>query len=306
MKNANWMPEFEIHGQLDGPTEHAQFHNPDGIAIAPDGNMYVADTENDLIRRIDPAGEHVTTYVGMKGWGRGLNDGASYRAKLMQPSGITISPNGNIYFAEVFTQRIRLITPDRVVTTFVGEGKPGLTDGFGQFASFRYPASLDCDKKGNIYVADKYNHAIRFVTPSRVVTTLAGGIAKGLRDGSITTALFFEPRGVAVGEDGRVYVSDFETGRIRMISKDNMPQTPGQTADTMSLEERLSEGMRKLEMEPLSRPDTPEWDHARGYRNTEQHVGGANTKNPYLGNTLHGCGRALVYDTNEFVPGKRN
>jgi len=212
-------PNFHIEGVRDGHAKtHAQFDTPEGITVGLDGSLYIADTCNDRIRKVSPDGEQVTTHAGMKGFGRGVEDGPCYKAKFFLPFGITITPNGNLFVSEWSTQRLRLITPSRVVSTVAGDGIAGLKDGQGRDARFNYPLSLRSDSSGNVYVADKFNHAIRKITPSFEVTTVAGGWGPGSEDGMLSSARLYTPRGLAISPDGTIYVSEANTHKIRKIS----------------------------------------------------------------------------------------
>ena len=101
-------------------------------------------------------------------------DGTGTEATFNAPIGIAIDAVGNGYVADSFNHKIRKISPNGVVTTLAGNGTDGATDGTGTAASFSGPAGVAVDAMGNIYVADYYNHKIRKISPSGVVTTLAG------------------------------------------------------------------------------------------------------------------------------------
>ena len=124
---------------------------------------------------------------------------------------------GNVYVADSGNNRIRLITPDGVVRTIAGTGRPGYADGPALDALFSYPHGVSVDASGNIYVADLNNHRVRQIAADGVVKTIAGNGQPGHVDGLPQIARFKGPRDVAVGADGAVYVADTDNDRIRRV-----------------------------------------------------------------------------------------
>jgi DNA-binding beta-propeller fold protein YncE len=148
----------------------------------------------------------------------GATDGAAAASRFSDPFGVAIDPVGNVLVADGGdSNRIRQITPDGVVSTFAG-GREGFIDGAGVAAAFNTPSALAFDRRGNLYVADTGNHAIRKITPGGVVTTLAGTGKPGYLDGAANTAQFNGPVGLAVDKAGNVYVADTYNDRIRRIA----------------------------------------------------------------------------------------
>jgi RHS repeat-associated protein len=148
----------------------------------------------------------------------GSTDGTGIAASFNQPLGAATDAFGNIYIAEAGTHIIRKITPGGVVSIFAGSYFAGYTDGQGTAASFYHPVGLTVDGAGNIYVADEDNHVIRKITPSGLVTTLAGNGTQGNTDGTGTAARFYYPCGVTVDAGGNVYVADTYNNKIRKIT----------------------------------------------------------------------------------------
>lgn len=180
---------------VNGPAAQARFLGPRDIARDADGNVLVADSGNDAIRRVSPDGV-VTTMTGANG--RGSRDGPCASAQFALPEALAVGPEGDIYVADRLNYAIRRITPDCLVTTLAGSGERGYHDGPGELARFSQPSAIAVDGAGNLLVVDVENHAIRLVSPGGEVSTLAGG-----RRGDP----FVFPQQIAVGDDGDVFVA---------------------------------------------------------------------------------------------------
>jgi hypothetical protein len=154
-------------GSSDGPGTAASFYNPWGVAVDGSGNVYVADRNNHLIRKITSAGV-VTTLAGSGS--SGSADGTGTAATFHYPHDVAVDGSGNVYVADQNNHLIRKITSAGVVTTLAGTGSIGSANGTGTAASFYYPYGVGVDGSGNVYVADYNNHLIR-----KIATTLASG-----------------------------------------------------------------------------------------------------------------------------------
>ena len=212
-------------GNVDGQGTAARFDSPEGIVVDPNGNIYVADTSNDTIRKITSTGM-VTTVAGIaKSYGS--NDGQGTAARFFLPTGVALDANGNFYFADRYNYTIRKIDSAGMVTTIAGfAGSYGSTDGQGTAARFYNPTGVAVDSSGNIYVADSYNHTIRKITSTGMVTTIAGQVnSKGSNDGQGTAARFYTPQGVAVDTNGDIFVADTNNHTIRKITSTGMVTT---------------------------------------------------------------------------------
>ena len=145
----------------------------------------------------------------------GSADGTGSAARFNKPGGVAVDSSGNVYVADRNNHTIRKVTPGGLVTTLAGSaGVGGSADGIGSAAEFYYPSGVAVDSSGNVYVADANNYTIRKVTPSGVVTTLAGSAGlNGSANGTGSAARFSYPNGVAVDSSGNVYVADAGTAR---------------------------------------------------------------------------------------------
>ncbi|MCE7996898.1 MAG: hypothetical protein HEP71_33360, partial [Roseivirga sp.] len=207
-------------GSIDGTGTSAGFNNPVGMATDASGNLYVADRSNHRIRKISPSGV-VTTFAGSS---YGSNDGTGLSARFNGPSYVALDLSGNVYVSDVGNRKIRKITPAGVVTTFAGSGNRGNSNGTGTAASFNSPAGLAVDSQGNVYVADRDNHNIRKITPSGVVSTLAGS-SRGDIDGTGAQARFYSPYDVSVDIRGNVFVADRNNQKVKMITPSGVVTT---------------------------------------------------------------------------------
>ena len=203
-------------GYIDSFATFASFDLPAGVAVDSSGNVYVADSQNDVIRKIAPSG-NVTTYAGLGTPGH-LDTTSNY-ALFNKPYGIAIDSVGNIYVADFINNCIRKIIPSGWVYTLAGSVTQGYFNAIGTAALFNSPSSVAVDGFGNIYVADYGNNVIRKITSSGLVTTLAGSGTAGASDGVGTTASFNHPFGVAVDKSGNIYVGDRDNNLIRKITQ---------------------------------------------------------------------------------------
>ena len=200
-----------------------EFYNPQGVAVDEAGNVYVADTWNNRIRKVTPGGV-VSTIAG--DGTEGFQDGNGAEARFHRPLGVAVDKAGNVYVADSENNRIRKITPAGEVNSFAGNGKLGYQDGDGKEARFNYPTDLAVDLLGNVYVADSENHLIRKIVLGRVVTTFAGKYeTSGYVDGVGTKAEFYCPFSLALDKAGNLYVADHYNYRIRKITPDGVVTT---------------------------------------------------------------------------------
>jgi sugar lactone lactonase YvrE len=209
-------------GLVNGQGTSSSFRFPVGITVDRDDNLFVADRYNHVIRRITPSGS-ASTFAGSGT--RGGADGERSSATFDEPNGLAFDSQGNLYVVEYPTHKVRRISRDGVVSTFAGNGSPGNSDGFGSAARFHFPAGIAIDANDTIYISDSYNHAIRKLTPSGLVSTFAGSGSSGRSDGRGIQASFFFPGGLAVDSQGNLYVADYGNNLIRRISVDGVVTT---------------------------------------------------------------------------------
>lgn len=211
-------------GSVDGPTNQARFYFPEGVAVDAAGNLYVADTLNSTIRRIDPGGL-VITLAGTAGNSGNTNAIGAF-AEFDDPQGIAVDGNTNIYIADTANSTIREITPagnNWVVTTLAGlPGNLGSSNGIGSSALFNLPGAIAAYGETNLFVADTGNSTIRMLVPSGtnwIVTTLAGSAGtNGFLNGTNSHALFNQPAGIAVDANRNLYVADTGNAAIRKMT----------------------------------------------------------------------------------------
>ena len=207
-------------GSLDGASGVGVLLAPQGVAVDSSGNVYVADTGNNSIRKVTSGGA-ITTLAGTAGTDTtdfvegapstaGSTDGTGAGAEFNQPVGIAVDSSGNLYVADTGNDTIRKVTSGGVVTTIAGSpGQTGTADGTGSAARFKGPTGVAVDSNGNLYVADAGNSTIRKITPAGVVTTMAGLPANyAVVEGTGSAAIFDVPTGIAVDGNGNVFVTD--------------------------------------------------------------------------------------------------
>jgi sugar lactone lactonase YvrE len=214
-----------VGGSQDGVEDAARFQSPGGVTVDSAGNVYVADTGNNAIRKISPTGK-VITLAGQPGSHGGLDRQGS-AARFWAPFGITVDSAGNVLVAEVANSAIRKISAAGQAGTLAGlAGNPGTNDGVGDNAQFRNPWGVAADRNGTVYVADTSSSTIRKITPAGAVSTFAGLAGNsGSSDGVGGQARFSNPHGVAVDGAGDIFIADTGNNTLRKITPNGLVST---------------------------------------------------------------------------------
>jgi GT2 family glycosyltransferase len=220
----------------NGPAIEAQLDTPGGVALAPDGDVIVADSHNDRIRRVDKQTGTIITIAGSGESGYDGDDKPATEAALNTPSAVAAAPNGDIYFADTLNYRVRMIDAKTgLIHTVAGDGTPGDPDNVGDggpatSAHLNMPSDVAIERtSGDIYVADMHHNRIRRVdAKTHVITTVAGNGKWGYSgdDGPATQATLAGPAGVAVVEEGNgkvtVFIADYYNGHVRAVGPDGV------------------------------------------------------------------------------------
>ena len=201
-----------------GPAVGAELNWPFGVALDRTGNLYIADSNNHRIRRVDTTGV-INTIAGNGELGYSGDGALAVHARLFQPSGLAVDDAGNLYFADAPNQSVRRVDANGTITTVAGGGYDG-DGGPATLARLRQPSGVAVDPLGNLYIADSQNHRIRRVDTRGIISTIAGtGEASYSGDGGpAVRAELHRPGRVAVDRDGNIYVTDSENHRLRVIT----------------------------------------------------------------------------------------
>jgi len=210
-----------------GLASHCALHWPEAIALDETGAIYIADGDNNVIRKINGSGI-ISTVVG-SGFesgtgtgGYGGDGGPASAARLFYPSGVAFDAAGNMYIADRKNSRVRMVTAAGIISTFAGTGVPGFSgDGAAASAAkLDSPTRVTVDGAGNVYIADAGNHCIRQVNTSGTINTVAGtGGTPGFNGdgGAASSALLNSPQDMALDPSGIMYIADYNNNRIRKV-----------------------------------------------------------------------------------------
>lgn len=249
-------------GESDGDRSLARFNNPTNVALGPDGNLYVADYENGVIRVVRPSGRTLTfirqegfaypfgmafapdgtLYVQTDGDDAGRRDyesGTIWRVdrdtgvatplvrSVGRPRGLVVLPDGRLVMADNEHHVVRILdVGTRQITDLAGgRDAAGYADGAGAAARFDHPYDVVLTRDNVLIVADQMNNRLRAVTLDGTVTTYAGSGAQSSADGASAEASFNHPQGLALDANGNVFVTDLDGYAVRRVSPDGVVTT---------------------------------------------------------------------------------
>jgi uncharacterized protein (TIGR03437 family) len=212
-----------------GPASSAQLNAPRAVAVDSSGNIYIADTLNNVVRKVSSSGT-ITTVAGNGTAGYGGDGGAATAAQLNRPQGIAVDANGNVYVADTQNARVRKISGGAIATV-AGSGTPGYggDGGAATAAQLFVPIGIAVDSAGNLYIADFTNNRVRKVSTSGVIATVAGNGNAGYSGdgGPAADATLNGPTDVAVDSNGNLYIADLNNDVVREISDGNIMTVAG-------------------------------------------------------------------------------
>jgi sugar lactone lactonase YvrE len=205
-----------------GAATSAMLSNPFGVAVDAAGNLFIADSGNQRIRKVSTSGI-ITTVAGNGTYGYSGDGGAATSAMLSDPYGVTVDAAGNLFIADSGNQRIRKVSTSGIITTVAGNGTAGYAGDGGAATSglLSGPQDVAVDSAGNLYIADTFNSVIRKVSTSGIITTVAGNGTAGYAGdgGAAILAQLYRPFGLAADSSGNLYIADSYNYRIRKVQQ---------------------------------------------------------------------------------------
>ena len=204
-----------------GPATAAGLNQPDGVAVDGSGNLYIVDLGNYVIRKVSPSGI-ISTVAGNGSMDSSGDGGAATAASFMEPVSVAIDGSGNLFIADKLNSRIRKVSSSGIISTVAGNGSFSYSGDGGPAtaASLYFPYSVIVDGGGNLFIADEDNSRIRKVSPSGIISTVAGNGSSGYSGdgGPATAASLNVPSGVAVSSGGNLFIADGGNEVVRKIS----------------------------------------------------------------------------------------
>jgi sugar lactone lactonase YvrE len=206
-----------------GPATSAQLDYVTGVAVDAVGNVYVSDAASHRVRKVAAGSGTITTIAGTGAWGYTGDGGPAVAAQIFSPQDLAIGPDGDLYFATRWTATVRKVDlGSGIITTVAGNGSTGFSGdgGLATSAQLDSPIGVNFDKAGNLYIADRANHRIRKVAAGTgIITTVAGtGVAGAAGNGGpAVSAQINAPEGVAVSGDGKIFISEMQSHRMRIV-----------------------------------------------------------------------------------------
>jgi uncharacterized repeat protein (TIGR01451 family) len=199
----------------------ARLSNPYDVAVDASGTLFIADINNNRVRKLTPNGV-IVTVAGSGSLSGAVGDGGPATSAIIGPTSVAVDASGSLWIADVRTDRIRKVGPNGIITTVAGTGSYGFSgDGaMATAAQFANPFGVALDTSANLFIADTGNNRIRKVTPDGVINTVAGiGTRAFSGDGNqATMALLDFPNGIAVDAGGNLFIADTNNGRVRRVT----------------------------------------------------------------------------------------
>ena len=207
----------------------AQLNWPCGLAIGSDGSLYIADSENHCVRKVDPEGM-ITTIAGTGVEGDSGDGGLAINAELTTPNGVLVDSHGNIFIADEFAHRVRKIDPNGIIQTYAGTGIAGSSDSGvdARQAKLRQPCGLAMDRAGNLYLSEFKNHCVRKVDTAGIISDFAGqrGEAGFTGDGGpALEARLQQPLGLVFDDEENLYITSRWNHRVRRVDQNGIIST---------------------------------------------------------------------------------
>jgi sugar lactone lactonase YvrE len=222
-----WPPWYYLGDGI--PATSAQLSYPLGVAVDAAGNLFIADTDNNRVRKV--IGGVINTIAGNGTFGYSGDGGPATSAQLYRPMGVAVDAAGNLFIADTYNNRVRKVTPAGIISTVAGTGDQGFygDGGPATSAAFYEPTGVAVDTAGNLFIADWGNNCVRKVIPGGVISTVAGNEIQGYSGdgGPATSAQLYRPQGVAVDAAGNLFISDTYNNRVRKV-------TPGGIISTVA------------------------------------------------------------------------
>jgi sugar lactone lactonase YvrE len=210
-------------GGDNGPATEATLNAPGDVAVDSHGNLFIADTGNARIRKVDANTGIITTLAGGGALAAGSDGGPATSAKLVSPAGLAVDGSGNVFFSDNGDNRVRRVNAGGIISTVAGTGAAGFggDGGPATAALLNHPAGLALDSMGNLYIADNGNNRVRRVDAVQATISTAAGSGQsgfGGDSGPAVSAGLAGPRGVAVDNAGNLLIADEANNRIRMVN----------------------------------------------------------------------------------------
>ncbi|MFE9985202.1 hypothetical protein ACFYPQ_42400 [Streptomyces sp. NPDC005522] len=216
------------------PATAAQLWYPRGVAVDVHGNLYIADTENDRVRKVDTGGT-ITTVAGTGEEGFNGDERPATTAQLKSPCGVAVDVHGSLYIADTENHRVRKVDAQGIITTVAGTGEEGFNGDNrpATTAQLTSPRAVAVDVHGTLYIADTENHRVRKVDAQGIITTVAGtgGVGFSGDNGPATAAQLGYPGGVAVDVHGTLYIADAQNRCVRKVDAQGISTTVACTGE---------------------------------------------------------------------------